>query len=104
MVKDPRISQHFVPLRLVYFKSKFLSYLPVAIWSLGPQVLQSARYTSELPVAMSLDGLRMYCSDYGDSSDDSRPDKVPNSSSGHEAPDNSDQDSGVDCNAKKKKC
>ncbi len=35
---------------------------------------------------MSLDGLKMYCEDYGHSSDDGRPDEVPNSESDNDAP------------------
>jgi hypothetical protein len=43
----------------------------------------------------------MYCSDYGDSSSDSRLDVVPNSSSGDDSTDNAGSDSEVVCHAKK---
>ncbi len=72
---------------------------PVAGQSLSPQVLQVDHYTSRLPVAM-LDYLRMYCSDYGDSSSDSRLDVMPNSSSGDYSTVNAGQDSEVVCDAK----
>ena len=54
----------------------------------------------DLPVAM-LDGLRMYDSDYGDSSDDSRLDVVPNASSSDDSTDNAGPVSVVVCHAKK---
>ncbi len=61
------------------FLKTFLMSAPVTGRSLCLQVLQSACYTSRLPVAMSLAGLKMYGDDYGNSSDDGRPDEVPNS-------------------------
>ena len=48
-----------------------------------------------------LDGLRMYDSDYGDSSDDSRLDVVPNASSCDDSTDNAGPNSVVVCHAKK---
>ena len=48
-----------------------------------------------------LDGLRMYDSDYGDSSDDSRLDVVPNASSSDDSTDNAGPVSVVVCHAKK---
>ena len=48
-----------------------------------------------------LDGLRMYDSDYGDSSDDSRLDVVPNVSSSDDSTDNAGPVSVVVCHAKK---
>ena len=67
----------------VGFPKTLYATAPVAGRSLGPQVLQSARYISQLPVTMilSLDCLKQNCSNYGDSYDDSQKKIVPNSQS-----------------------
>ncbi len=42
----------------------------------------------------------MYCSDYGDSSDDARPDELPETTSDNDAPDNADQEPNGNCSPK----
>jgi hypothetical protein len=55
----------------------------------------------QLPVAMNLLGLnfslKMYSNDYGNSSDDRRPDEVPNSGSDNDAPCKAGPVSDEDC-------
>ncbi len=68
------------------FLKTFQMSTPVAGQSLGQQVLQSARHTSRLPIAMSLASLKMYGDDYGNSGDDGCPDEVRNSGSDNDAP------------------
>ena len=74
---------------------------PVAGRSLGPQDLQSARYTSRLPVAMRLACLNQNCSNYGDEYDDSQKDIVPNSQSDYATSDGSGPDSEFYCHTTK---
>jgi hypothetical protein len=74
---------------------------PFAGLSLGQQGLQSARYTSQLPVTVSFACLKMYCYDYGNSSDDGHPDEVPNSGSDNDAPHKAGLVSEEDCSPKR---
>ena len=90
------------------FLTTFLMTAPVAgrilndCPSRGPLARPaSSRYTSQLPVAMSLVGLKQYGDDYGSSSDDCGPDDAPNSWADDDAPHEEGPVSAINCCAKK---